>query len=96
LIEAGPPPSFAYLCRPGEEGLVAVNSHDYGLEQVFIRTHTESDDLWWEITVTSYERIVDIVKYRVDVPADLVDDLRAAAATYTAPIYRTYRDDNLR
>ena len=96
LIEQGPPPSFAYLCRRVDGELIAVNSHDYGLEQVFVRTHSQSDDPWWEITIASYERIVDIVKYRVEVPRRLVAELRDVAANYTAPLYRTYRDDNLR
>ena len=96
LIEAGPPPSFAYLCRKKGDQRIAVNSHDYGLEQVFLRTHIQADKPWWEITLTSYERIVDIVKYRVEVPAALTTELRAVAANYSAPIYRTYRDDNLR
>jgi hypothetical protein len=96
LIEAGPPPSFAYLCRKADSKRIVVNSHDYGLEQVFIRTHSNVDDPWWEITLTSYERIVDIVKYRVAVPAGMAGELKTAAANYHAPLYRTYRDDNLR
>lgn len=96
LIEKGPPPSFAYLVRKKGGKRIAVNSHDYGLEQVFVRTHIQADEPWWEVTFTSYERIVDIVKYRVEVPAALTEELKAAAANYTAPLYRTYRDDNLR
>ena len=96
LIEQGPPPSFAYLCRRVDGRLIAVNSHDYGLEQVFVRTHSQSDDPWWEITVASYERIADIVKYRVEIPGSLVEELKNIAANYTAPLFRTYRDDNLR
>jgi hypothetical protein len=96
LIEDGPAPSFAYLCRAVDGQLVAVNSHDYGLEQVFVRTHERPAGLVWELTLTSYERIVDIVKYEIVIPAELHAELRQAAANYQAPLYRTYRDDNLR
>jgi len=92
LVDAGPAPTFAYLCR----GDMAVNSHGYGLEQVFVRTHTNDAKPWWEITLTSYERIVDVVKYRVEIPTALHAELRNRAANYAAPPYRTYRDDNLR
>jgi hypothetical protein len=96
LIEDGPPPSFAYLCRKKDGKHVVVNSHDFGLEQVFIRTNSTTPAPWWEITLTSYERIVDIVKYRVVVPSSMAAELKDAAANYAAPLYRTYRDDNLR
>jgi hypothetical protein len=96
LIEDGPPPSFAYLCRSKDGKKIVVNSHDLGLEQVFIRTNSNTEEPWWEITLTSYERIVDIVKYRVAAPESMFAELRDAAANYAAPLYRTYRDDNLR
>ncbi len=96
LIDAGPPPSFAYLCRRQDERTVVVNSHEYGLEQIFIRTHIQDREPWWEVTLTSYERIVDVVKYRIVIPPALVGELHAAAVDYAAPHYRSYRDDNLR
>ena len=96
LIDDGPAPSFAYLCRDRNGELLAVNSHEYGIEQVFLRSHLLADSSWWEVTLTSYERIVDVVKYRVEIPPVLVDELRAHAANYSAPLYRSYRDDNLR
>ena len=46
--------------------------------------------------MTSYERIVDIVKYRVDIPDGLHEELTQRAMRYVSPLYRTYRDDNLR
>ncbi len=96
LIEAGPPPPFSYLCKKQGDKLIAVNSHDKGVEQVFIRTHVQDAKPHWEITVTSYERIVDLVKYQVEIPKSLVAPLKRAAANYAAPLYRTYRDDNVR
>lgn len=96
LIDEGPPPSFAYLYRHASGRMLGLNSHDYGIEQIFIRTHIDDSEPWWEITVTSYERIVDIVKYRVEIPDELHEPLRQAARRYVSPLYRTYRDDNLR
>lgn len=96
LIEQGPPPSHAYLCRREGDGLIGLNSHDFGIEQIFVRTHSDAAEPWWEITITSYERIVDIVKYRVIIPESLRRPLRQHALAYISPLYRTYRDDNLR
>ncbi len=96
LIEEGPAPSFAYLYRVEDGQMKALNSHAFGIEQVFIRTHIHDDDPWWEITITSFERIVDLVKYRVDIPEALHAALTRYALEYISPLYRTYRDDNLR
>jgi len=96
LINDGPAPSFAYLCQGEGDSLVALNSHDLGIEQIFIRTHIEGDQFWWEITITSYERIVDIVKYKVAIPEQLKRASREYALEYVSPLYRTYRDDNIR
>ena len=97
LTEQAPPPSFAYICRVGEDNKpVAVNSHEYGLEQVFVRTHIHDENPWWEITLASFERIVDIIKYRVEIPASLHAGLEKSTADYVSPVYRVYRDDNVR
>lgn len=96
LIEEGPAPSFAYLYRMEGNQPMALNSHDYGIEQIFIRTHIQDAEPWWEITVTSFERIVDIIKYRISIPTALQDELNTYALEYISPLYRTYRDDNLR
>ncbi len=96
LVSEGPPPSFAYLCRNDGDRLVGVNSHDHGIEQVFIRTHVDDAEPWWEITITSYERIVDLVKYHVRIPESIQEELKQRALSYVSPLYRTYRDDNLR
>ncbi len=104
LIEEGPAPSFAYLCKR-ENGqradgpmasLLALNSHELGLEQIFLRTHLSDDRAWWEVTLTSYERIVDLVKYEVEIPQSLRGPLDEARMRYIAPLHQTYRDDNLR
>lgn len=96
LFDRGPAPSYAYVVeeRGGRE--LALNSHDFGIEQVFIRARPEERDPHWEVTVASYERIVDLVRYRVGMPAGLVAEARAAAAGYVSPSFFTYRDDNTR
>jgi hypothetical protein len=96
LFEQGPAPSFAYLAKESDEGPLALNSHVFGLEQIFLRTHLEEGGAWWECTITSYERIVDIIKYKVPVPDEMVAKVRQHALEYISPIYFTYRDDNLR
>lgn len=96
LIERGPYPGFGYLVKYDGSRVLGVNTHERGLEQVFIRTRWDLDVPYFEIILTSYERMVDVVKYEVDVPAGLVEDLRRAKLEYIPPIYRTYRDDNLR
>ena len=95
LIKEGPAPSFAYLAVAVEGGWRAVNSHGFGLEQVFIRTHL-GEKPWWEITLTSYERIVDLIKYKVEIPEQLRESAKKHAMRYISPTYFTYRDDNLR
>ncbi len=97
LVDQGPRPSFAYLVRKGGGNRpLALNSHEHGVEQIFLRTHARDAEPWWEITLTSFERIVDLVKYRVKIPEELVDEARANSREYISPIYLTYKDDNLR
>ncbi|MFT4975118.1 MAG: hypothetical protein ACI8S6_001005 [Myxococcota bacterium] len=94
LLSQGPAPSFAYLLD--ETGQQVLNSHDRGIEQVFIRAHVRGSTPYWEITVTSFERIVDLVRFHIEMPAALHEAARAAAGQYISPVYFTYRDDNLR
>ncbi len=96
LLDEGPAPSFAYLVATRAGVPHALNSHLSGLEQVFVRARPEARDPHLEITLSSYERIVDLVRYRVELPPDLAALLRAAAEAYVSPAYFTYRDDNLR
>jgi hypothetical protein len=96
LVDRGPAPSFAYLTIDGPDGRQAVNSHDRGIEQVFIRALPDQERPQFVITITSFERIVDLARLRVDIPPSLVPELRAQAQRYISPVYLTYRDDNLR
>lgn len=101
LLEQGPRPSYAYLVRPeaasdGEpEILKALNSHGRGLEQIFVRSRPDADTPHWTLTLSSYERIVDLAKLRIDMPSELVESQRQASERYIPPIYTTYRDDNV-
>lgn len=96
LLERGPAPSYAYLAKREADKLLAINSHDVGIEQIFIRAHAWDATPWWEITIGSFERIVDVIKYRVEMPESLHAEARRIADTYIPPLYLTYRDDNLR
>ncbi len=96
LLKRGPFPAYGYLLQNDGKRWVGVNTHERGLEQVFVRTRWEKDVPHFEIVLSSYERMVDVVKYEIGVPAQLVEKLRNAKLSYIPPIYRTYRDDNLR
>ncbi len=97
LINQGFHPSFAYLAKVTEGGVyLAQNSHERGIEQIVIRSYPYADVPHWDITLTSYERITDIVKYRVPIPKDLIPVQLAHTETYITPVYFSYRDDNLR
>ena len=96
LIEQGHHPSFAYIVEETPQGLKALNSHDEGLEQIFIRSFATAEDPYWDITFTSYERITDIVKYRVPILKNLQEQQIAHHEDYITPVYFSYRDDNLR
>ncbi len=93
LTTQGPAPSFAYLTeeRAGREH--ALNSHEAGLEQIFVRARPFGARPHWQITLTSYERITDLARYEVAMPPSLVEEARAASRGYAAPAYLTYRDD---
>ena len=67
-----------------------------GIEQIFVRTHPFDERPYWEVTVTSYERILDLVKYRIDIPDELVEKTRMHTRNYVSPVYFTCRDDNIR
>ena len=96
LLEQGFHPSYAYLAEETPNGTVAVNSHGQGIEQIFIRSYAKGDVPHWDVTVTSYERITDIVKYRIPINPELIRDQIAHNDNYITPVYFSYRDDNLR
>ena len=96
LIEKGPCPSFAYLVESNEDGtLSGLNSHSLGVEQIYLRSHPEGENPHWELTITSFERIVDLVKYRIEIPADLREAQRQHSEVYTPPVFFTYQDNNV-
>ncbi len=96
LIEKGHAPSYAYVSRSIDGVDHALNSHLTGLEQIYIRALPFARTPHWQITLTSFERIVDVAKFEIDIPESLIKPARHAAADYVSPIYFTYRDDNLR
>jgi hypothetical protein len=96
LLVNGPRPSYAYLAARRGGALFGLNSHDRGLEQVWIRSHPWGPRPHWELTLVSYERIADVARYRIDMPAALVARQRQATREYRAPDYFYAEDDNLR
>ncbi len=96
LLEQGFHPSFVYLVKEENGKLVTLNSHEKGLEQVFIRSFPNAETPHWDITFTSYERITDIVKYRINISPELIDEQIKHTEDYVTPIYFSYRDDNIR
>lgn len=96
LISQGFHPSYAYFVQETPDGLLALNSHDEGLEQIFIRSFATADTPHWDVTFTSYERITDIVKYRIPIVESLIPQQVAHHEEYITPVYFSYRDDNLR
>lgn len=95
-IEEGHAPSFAYLVSYQDGKPYAINNHNEGLEQIFIRTRPFDDEPHWEIIISSFERMVDLVKYKVPIPAEMVQPMKDASMNYVSPLYTTYKDDNLR
>jgi len=98
LIDKGPCPSFAYLVESsGTDGsqLAALNSHSFGIEQVFLRSYPNAETPYWELIITSFERIVDLVKYHIEIPESLRADQVTHSKNYTPPVFFTYQDNNV-
>jgi hypothetical protein len=96
LIKKGPCPSFAYLVESKADGsLSGLNSHSFGIEQIYLRSHPNAEKPYWELTITSFERIVDLVKYHIDIPVDLQADQLRHSEIYTPPVFFTYQDNNV-
>lgn len=96
LIDKGPCPSFAYLVETNGDGsMSALNSHAFGIEQIYLRSHPDGAKPHWELTITSFERIVDLVKYEIAIPASLRDAQVRHSDVYTPPVFFTYQDDNV-
>ncbi len=98
LIDKGPCPSYAYLAEAGSEAgqpLAALNSHSFGIEQVFLRSYPNAETPYWELVITSFERIVDLVKYRIEIPESLRAEQRKHSENYTPPVFFTYQDNNV-
>lgn len=96
LTQHGPHPPYAYVAEERDGELYAVNSHELGLEEIFIRTYPSAPDPHWVIVLTSFERIVDVIRYRVEIPESLRARLAQRTAEYVSPPYLTYKDDNVR
>ncbi|RPJ75079.1 MAG: hypothetical protein EHM20_09555 [Alphaproteobacteria bacterium] len=96
LYRSSPPPTYAYLTKIIKGTKHAINTHAVGLEQVFLRAHPNAEKPYLEVSITSYERITDLIKYHIEIPKILIHKFQTATERYTSPIYYTYRDDNIR
>ena len=96
LLERGPRPSFAYLLEERGGQWMALNAHERGIEQVFLRCHPFAPRPYLRVIVTSFERIANLVEYRLPLPPALQERARAYSRAYISPLFATYRDDNLR
>ncbi len=96
LITEGPRPSYAYLAEERDGNLFAVNSHDAGIEQVFIRCLPFDGEPHFLVTITSFERITDLVKYKISIPPSLLESAESYSRQYISPMFYSYRDNNLR
>jgi len=96
LIRRGHRPSFAYLLEERDGRFFAINSHASGVEQVFIRCRPYAATPHLDITIAAFERITDLVRYRLPLPVSLIAPAREHSDRYSSPVYLTYRDDNLR
>jgi len=102
LYQRAPAPSFAYLARRADKtgsaasDLIGLNSHERGIEQVYLRARPFGEKPHWQVTLASFERITDLVRYRIEIPAALLPRQKLAASRYTSPAWLNYRDDWLR
>lgn len=96
LQEQGPNPAFAYLAKREKHGNQGVNNHEFGLEQIFIRALPQATPPSLLVTVSSYERIIDLVTYQITIPSELQNTFQGLALNYFSPPFNTYRDDNIR
>ena len=96
LFKENPVAHYAYFTEKKGELLYVLNAHEYGLEQIFIRTLPNAKNPHFEITISSYERMVDIIKYEIPIPSKLLGTLKSTSLKYFSPMYKTFRDDNIR
>ncbi len=96
LFKQGPHPSFAYILEERNSELWAVNSHELGLEEIYLRAYPRRSQPFIEIIITSYERMVDVIKYRIPIPAQVLESMKNYDDHYVSPAYNIYRDDNTR
>lgn len=87
---------YAYLIKNVGEKPMVVNQHAFGIEQAFIRFTNREGEKGLKIIVSSYERIVDIAEFFIDL--EYLPELASAieGKKFTTPIHRSYKDDNTR
>ncbi len=64
-------PAYAYLMEAPEEGGRVLNNHAYGLETVDLRVYRSPKGAELEITLGSFERVIEMTRYRIPIPDPL-------------------------
>lgn len=95
FFQHGPDPVYAYLAVARDGKLIAVNNHEHGLEQIYLRPVRRGDDVFLRVTLVAYERIVDILELELLLPAELAGRVRQASELYQRPLWRSFSDSNL-
>jgi hypothetical protein len=94
-VKHGPKPHYAYLLKRKNGEYFAVNNHEYGIEQFYLRPFKKSGKTYLRVNIVSYERIMDILEMEIALGDELSEKIDRASAEYRRPIYRTYLDNNI-
>ena len=92
----GPKPHYAYLAKHQEGEFFAINNHEEGLEQVFLRPVVKGEQVFLKITLVAYERIIDTLELNIPLDPILTEKLRTASQQYERPMFMSYSDSNFR
>lgn len=94
-FEKGPYPHFAYLLSKENEQSYLINNHTTGYEQIYFRPLLEHENLFLKMTLVSYERIVDLVEFKIPVEGQLKEKILQASKEFKKPIHEVYQDSNI-
>ena len=94
-VKHGPKPHYAYLLKRKNGEYLAVNNHEYGIEQFYLRPFKKSGKTYLRVNIVSYERIMDILEMEIVLGDELSEKIDRASSEYRRPTYRTYLDNNI-
>lgn len=95
-LKEGPAPHYAYLVSIKEDGeKTIINNHNYHIEQAYLRPVKSEDGVALNLTLVSYERIVDLMEVSIDLDKELSQLIEKASEQYKTPLFRSYSDSNV-